>query len=109
MPVVPLTETDGDAVRAAREAAGLSRPQLAAMIGYSTAYLNNIENGYQNAGKTVLEAIAAALRVDVACLTYTGPLTLLERARTPAARRYIRKEAAIRALRAAPLPEARAS
>jgi len=50
-------------LKRAREAAGLTQPQLAAKIGVSQGTIGNIETGLRKRPRDLL-AIAAALRVD---------------------------------------------
>ena len=87
MPAVPVTETDGVALARLRSERGLSRRQLAAKAYCTPEYIGMLEIGRVNAATQMLREIARALDVNVSCLTYTGPLTLAERALTPAARR----------------------
>lgn len=64
----------GANIRAGREAAGLTRRQLAAMSGMQPAAIANIELGRARPGRDKADLIAAALAVDVAVLTCADEL-----------------------------------
>lgn len=88
MPPVPLTETDGITIARLRSQQDMSRSDLADRVGCSSQLIHMIETGRINAATLVLRKIARVLDVSVSCLTYTGPLTLPERATTPGARKF---------------------
>lgn len=88
MPPVPLIETDGVAVARCRSQRGMDRKQLAEAIGCSPQLITAIETGKINAAAATLRQIAGALGINISCLTYTGPLSLADRAITPHARQF---------------------
>jgi transcriptional regulator with XRE-family HTH domain len=63
---MPRYQLDGGAVRAIREAAGLSRDETAVRAGMSSSYLTLIELGYRVPPADRLVALAAVLDCDVA-------------------------------------------
>ena len=58
------------AIRAFREAAGLSQSALAPRAGISQGYLSLIEGGDKQPSEDVLESIASALNVPVEAISY---------------------------------------
>ena len=52
--------TIGDNINTAREAAGLSRPQLAIACGVTRAHIWLVERGFRNPSLDLLRAIAKA-------------------------------------------------
>jgi len=70
----PVLVAFGDAVRAARAAAGISQEELAHLSGIDRSYLGAIERGEQNAGLLHLARIADALGVKLATLTVNAGL-----------------------------------
>lgn len=67
--------TVGDAIRAAREQAGLSQIALANLIGVSASGLNRIENGPTLPSLPTAMALADALQVPLDELCGLSPLT----------------------------------
>lgn len=55
----------GQQLRRARLDAGLTQTEVAAQIGTSTSYISEIENGRHNVTMDTLDAIAAAIGVEV--------------------------------------------
>lgn len=72
-PKLPL-DHEPEAVTWAREKAGYTRAQLAALLGVSAGLISEIEKGTRNAPPARLQAIATALNC---------PLVVLERKRAP--------------------------
>lgn len=64
-----LTTADGDAIRRAREARGLSRHALAAQAGITRATLFKIETGAQGGSEKSRLALAKALDVPLHAIT----------------------------------------
>ena len=60
-----LLHSVGQAVRARREASGLSRQQLAQISGVSLRFLNDVELGRANVSLLKLEALARALETPI--------------------------------------------
>lgn len=60
--------TNGDAIRAIRQAKGWSAAKFADRIGVSQPYLSRIETGKRSASPTVLRRIADTLDVPVAAV-----------------------------------------
>lgn len=58
----------GQRLRQARLDAGLTQTEVAAQIGTSTSYISEIENGRHNVTMDTLDAIAAAIGVEVTIL-----------------------------------------
>lgn len=61
-------QTNGPAIRAIREAQGWNQSKLAAAVGISGAYLNNIEAGRRSGSPEVTKKIAENLRVPLAAV-----------------------------------------
>lgn len=67
-------EINGPAVKALREAKGLTIRALAAKAAIDVAWLWRIENGTKTAPDDAIERIAAAFPVDVKAISYPTPL-----------------------------------
>lgn len=63
----------GPAVRAIREAIGISQQQLADDVGVSGSYLTNIEAGRKQPSPELARRIADRLTVDVTAFSYIVP------------------------------------
>jgi transcriptional regulator with XRE-family HTH domain len=61
--------SNGEAIRAIREALGITQPGLAQRVGLTQGALSNIERGSRNASPHVLRAIANELGVGVGAIT----------------------------------------
>lgn len=59
---MPKKQTDGDLIRSARLAAGLTQDELAKLIGVTRYFVSNLETGKRRANLTHLKAIARACR-----------------------------------------------
>jgi transcriptional regulator with XRE-family HTH domain len=75
--------TNGEAIRAIRQALGHTQAWVARQAGINGAYLSNIEAGRKEPSPTVTAKIAAALGVPIAAITY--PVTYPAGALEPAA------------------------
>jgi transcriptional regulator with XRE-family HTH domain len=64
---------NGAAIKALREARGLSLRRLAHLINRSPGYLSRIENDRQGAGDETLRLTAAALTVPIGAITRETP------------------------------------
>jgi len=62
----------GATIRALREAHGLNMAQLAALIGLSRPYVNNVELGIKRASPRMCRSVADTLGVPLAALTVAG-------------------------------------
>lgn len=72
MPATTTVDHDGDAIRSARQARGLTIPQLAALVGTTRQTISNIERSNKRCSEALFNRIATALDVP--------PATLLARA-----------------------------
>ncbi len=63
----------GPAVRAIREAIGLSQQKVAEDVGVSASYLTNIEAGRKQPSPELTRRIADRLTVDVTAFSYMPP------------------------------------
>ena len=63
-----IRERFGDAVRARREALGLTQEDLADKAGIHRTYLSDIERGTRNVSLVNIERVAAALAVSMSAL-----------------------------------------
>ena len=61
---------NGDAVKALREAHGLTQGRLAHRIGRSKPFLSRIERGERGASDATIRQIAAALKCPIAAITH---------------------------------------
>lgn len=64
---------NGDAVKAIREALGITQPELARRCGITQPSLSNIERGERNASPHLTRALADQLGVAVAAITSVTP------------------------------------
>jgi transcriptional regulator with XRE-family HTH domain len=66
-PKSPL-DHEPEAVTWAREAAGLTKTELAGQVGVSLSLISEIEHGTRNAGHALIRKLAAALNCPVVVL-----------------------------------------
>lgn len=66
-------EAHGAAIRAIREAVGISVSALAPRSGVSQGYLSRVELGEKNPSPETLRAIASALGVSLDAISYVIP------------------------------------
>lgn len=66
-PKTPL-DHEPEAVTWARDAAGLTKTELAAAVGVSLSLISEIERGTRNAGPPLIKKLAAALNCPVVVL-----------------------------------------
>lgn len=67
-PASPLLLAFGAAVRAEREARGLSQEAFAERVGIHRTYIGDVERGLRNLGLLNVGRIAAALELPIASL-----------------------------------------
>lgn len=71
---LPGDTTLGDRLRAAREAKGINKADLARLTGLSKSYVGRLESGKQEPSRLALDAIARALGVTVTELLSDKPV-----------------------------------
>ncbi|WP_432249443.1 helix-turn-helix domain-containing protein [Streptomyces sanyensis] len=76
---MPVRDDDrtGARIRQQRRLAHLTQRQLAERLPYSYSLLNQVECGARTAAPEFVDAVARALRIDVALLTGADPVTTL--------------------------------
>jgi transcriptional regulator with XRE-family HTH domain len=73
---VKLREAVGEALRRRRQAQGRTLREVAAAAGMSLTYLSEVERGRKEASSELLEAVCAALQLDLADLLHEVAETL---------------------------------